>query len=201
MSQELALAVTDKYLDYLECHVQSIRQPLIYFGTGEPLLAWPTINIVSRHVRKRMPSLRLSLITNGSLVTPEILRSAKDLCIDVGLSIDGERKTQNLNRPMQQSGRPIDTYQAVIDALELGRNIDFSFYSLSATYNRPGFTRDALHVLSLCEKYNIREFALDYDISSLTPENYQDVAEELLSLYTIAQKSRSAFSDTGSSPI
>ena len=126
MSQELALAVTDKYLDYLECHAQNIRQPLIYFGTGEPLLAWPTINTVSRHVRSRMPSLRLSLITNGSLVTPEILRSAKDLCIDVGLSIDGERKTQNLNRPMQQSGRPIDTYQAVIDALELGRSIDFS---------------------------------------------------------------------------
>ncbi len=188
MSQELALAVTDKYLDYLEYHAQNIRQPLIYFGTGEPLLSWPTINTVSRHVRRRMPSLRLSLITNGSLVTPEILRSAKDLCIDVGLSIDGERKTQNLNRPMQQSGRPIDTYQAVIDALELGRSIDFPFYSLSATYNRPGFTQDALHVLSLCEKYSIREFALDYDISSLTPENYQDVAEELLSLYAIARE-------------
>ena len=33
MSQELALAVTDKYLDYLEYHAQNIRQPLIYFGT------------------------------------------------------------------------------------------------------------------------------------------------------------------------
>ena len=187
MPQELALNVAGKYLDYLERHKQDIRHPLIYFGTGEPLLAWPVIEAVSRYVRSRTPLVRLSLISNGSLVTPEILRTAMELQIDVSLSIDGARRTQNENRPMRQSGG-FDTYEAVIRALQAGKQTGFRFFSLSATFNRPGFTHDALHVLSLCEAYGIPEFDLDYDIASLSPDHYQQVAQELISLYEIAQK-------------
>lgn len=193
MSRDLALRITQKYLEYIQKHFKDHENFLIYFGTGEPLLNWPVIKEVSDYIRQKSQNLRMSFMTNGSLITSEIVQYLKKYKIDVGLSIDGNRETQNFNRPIIGS-KKIDTYQVVIDALELGEKIGYTFYSLSATFYKSGFFSDALHVLSLCEKYGIHEFALDFDILGLTFENYKAVADDLIALYRYAiQKKISVF--------
>jgi uncharacterized protein len=61
----------------------------IEFWGGEPFAYWKTLKPLAEQLRLRMPDARLLVITNGSLLTPEINEWLDRLGFHVGISHDG----------------------------------------------------------------------------------------------------------------
>lgn len=180
MPVQMAENITRRYLEYI-----GKEQGHIYLGAAEPLLNWDAIVAVSNIVRNHS-NIWLSFMTNGSLINEEKLRYIKDNRISVGVSLDGKEETQKTNRPfVDKKG---DSYRASLDFLQLADKIGYEVFSISATYNKKDFIDDALYVISLCEKYNIKEFDLDYDINSMALDELDDILNNLIYVYNIAKK-------------
>ncbi len=61
----------------------------IEFWGGEPLVYWKTLEPLAKHLRARYPQATFLMITNGSLLTDEIIDWIDVLDINVGVSHDG----------------------------------------------------------------------------------------------------------------
>jgi uncharacterized protein len=61
----------------------------VEFWGGEPLLYWKKIEILAPALKKKFPNARFSIITNGSLLTREIVDQLKDWDFSVSISHDG----------------------------------------------------------------------------------------------------------------
>lgn len=179
MNVDLARNIARDYADYLNG-----RPGKIYLGAGEPTLNWEAIEGISNVVRDEYPSnnISISFMTNGSNINFDRVRFLKERNIQMGLSIDGNRVTQNYQRPHCNS--EIDTYDTVINVLNMANEYKYSIYSLSATYRSLGFRRDVSHVIDLCKKYCITELDLDYDIAALSSDTIGKVAKELFDTYS-----------------
>jgi radical SAM protein with 4Fe4S-binding SPASM domain len=77
------------------------QEPSINFFGGEPLLRWDDIIVpLTTYIRKEYgDKFRLSLTTNGILLDEEKLEFMKTNKIGFLFSIDGDKKTQDKNRP------------------------------------------------------------------------------------------------------
>jgi uncharacterized protein len=81
------------------------RLTLMFFG-GEPLLNVPVMNYlaeqVSRAAAERSVPLTMTMITNGLLLTPEIVDRLVPLGLkSVKITLDGDRDTHNRMRPLR----------------------------------------------------------------------------------------------------
>ncbi|GAB9153188.1 radical SAM protein [Bradyrhizobium diazoefficiens] len=61
----------------------------VEFWGGEPLLYWKKIEILAPELKKKFPNARFSIITNGSLLTREIIDQLKAWDFSVSISHDG----------------------------------------------------------------------------------------------------------------
>ena len=104
MSLETAARVAEWVEGRLD-HVQPGKFVLTFFG-GEPLLNMPVIYDLSERCHRmseaRGTTLQINIITNGLLLTPEVV----DRLVPLGLSgvkvtLDGDRDTHNRMRPMR----------------------------------------------------------------------------------------------------
>jgi uncharacterized protein len=68
-----------------------------FFG-GEPLM---NFNLIKYVVEKWEKKCEFSMTTNGSLLTNEILDYLKEHKVGLLLSIDGDKETQDYNRPFR----------------------------------------------------------------------------------------------------
>lgn len=84
----------------------------IHFSGGEPLLNFKLIKKIVSHYGK---SLSYGLVTNGTIMSDEIIKTFKEYNVGVGISIDGKEEYHNLNRKYPD-GRP--TYRIAIKNLE-----------------------------------------------------------------------------------
>ena len=75
--------------------------PSINFFGGEPLLKWKEIIVpVVDYIRKeKKVPFNLSMTSNGVLLTREKLEYMKENQIGLLFSIDGDKETQDINRP------------------------------------------------------------------------------------------------------
>lgn len=116
-TEELLQARVERDLDTRRPPSMSID----WFG-GEPLMAPRTVERVSLGLRGACASRGISyhaqLITNGSLVTPQIARRLSAWGIDrVQVTIDGLRDTHNSRRPWKGGGR--SSFDDVMRALDM----------------------------------------------------------------------------------
>ncbi|GMQ59592.1 hypothetical protein AN1V17_39890 [Vallitalea sediminicola] len=84
--------------------------PIITFFGGEPLLKWKEIIVpLTSYIRNKYGNnFDLSITTNGLLLDEEKLKFMKKNNIDLLLSMDGNKKTQDLNRPTQNGNSSFD---------------------------------------------------------------------------------------------
>lgn len=82
---------------------------LAFFG-GEPLLEWDTIVVpLTNYIRQEYKKpFDLSLTTNGLLLTEDKLKFMVENRIIMMLSIDGDRKSQDYNRPKKDGSGSFD---------------------------------------------------------------------------------------------
>jgi len=75
----------------------------IEFQGGEPLLNWPALKFIVEYARKKSKTeekdLKISLVSNLTLMTDEKLRFLMKNGVDICTSLDGPEELHNKNRP------------------------------------------------------------------------------------------------------
>lgn len=94
----------------------STTQPSINFFGGEPLLCWDSVIVpLTEYIRGRYGNnFALAMTTNGALLTPEKLEFMNKNHIGMLLSIDGDRETQEYNRPLHNGASSFDAVKDIL---------------------------------------------------------------------------------------
>lgn len=89
--------------------IQGDKPSINYFG-GEPTLMWDTIIApLTEYIRKTYgKDFSISMTSNGVLLDKERLEWMKENDIGLLFSIDGDKPTQDLNRPLQSGESSFD---------------------------------------------------------------------------------------------
>lgn len=129
MSSEVAKVAVDKFLATVEkTNVESSE--IIFYG-GEPLMNWEVIKKVIKHVRNsKFSNLKLTLITNGTLLTKDIALYLKNNKVGLGISLDGPKFINDLNRVYRNNKHSV--YDNVMKSINMLNSLDCS-YCVSAT--------------------------------------------------------------------
>ena len=93
IEKETALKAIDLYCDYLG----SAQGKIKIFG-GEPFLKKDLLLEIINYIRKKNPEIQIELTTNGILLENAILNYLKKQKLNLSISLDGDKKTQLLNR-------------------------------------------------------------------------------------------------------
>ena len=107
MSYQVALDATN----FLIKNAEETRQvPNIVFFGGEPLLEWDNIIVpLTNYIRKEYQKpFTLSITSNCVLMTEEKLEFMKENNIGLLFSIDGDKETQDINRPFHNGKGSFD---------------------------------------------------------------------------------------------
>ncbi len=153
MSAEVGKAA----IDYIIDHSGNRKHCEVDFFGGEPLMNMPVVKEVTAYVRKREKEtgkiFKLTLTTNGMLLTDENIKFLNDNAISLVLSLDGRKDVHDRMRPdMGGHGtydRVLKNFKKMVDSRG-GKN-----YYLRGTYTayNPDFTKDVLSMAD--EGFNI----------------------------------------------
>jgi radical SAM protein with 4Fe4S-binding SPASM domain len=134
--------------DFLATNAGDREVPSIYYFGGEPLLRWSEIIVpLSMYIRGKYPKFKLSITTNGILLDKEKLEFMKRYDISFLFSIDGDKETQDLNRPCKNNKSSFDILKDKIPlVLEYAPNQTF----------RSTIDHDTKHI------YDNFKFAVEY---------------------------------------
>lgn len=92
--------------------------PSINFFGGEPLLMWDTLIVpLTEYIRGRYPAYNLSMTSNCTLLTRERAEYMRDHGIGLLFSMDGDRATQERNRPLRGGGSSFDVLEEKIPVI------------------------------------------------------------------------------------
>lgn len=104
----ISLQVAKDTADFLAANAGDGVPSINFFG-GEPLLMWDAIIVpLTEYVRDRYPAYNLSMTSNGTLLNQERAEYMRKKGIGLLLSMDGDRRTQERNRPLQDGGSSFD---------------------------------------------------------------------------------------------
>lgn len=95
-------------------------------GDREPLLNMDFIKDAIYYAKNKSESLRkevlVTFVTNGLLLTENIVDYLQDNGVIFGVSLDGYRHVQNINRPLKNGG---ESYETLISNIKKIKNKDF----------------------------------------------------------------------------
>ncbi len=122
MSQKTAKAAVDKYFHILKGH-DTQKTPSVVFYGGEPLLNWETIKCALLEIEQKEKETEIKvdkvIITNGTILTEEIIEFVKRYNIQISVSLDGIQKVNDANRvDLQGNGsfsRAVDTIKRLMN--------------------------------------------------------------------------------------
>lgn len=98
MTYEVAQAAVDFIVENLKKKNEE-RGHITYFG-GEPTIMWDEIIVpLTNYIKENNLPIDLGITTNGTLLNEERIKFLYDNNITPLLSIDGDRETQEFNRP------------------------------------------------------------------------------------------------------
>lgn len=179
MTYEVAKAATDyilaNYYKKKEMFPENgnITCSITYFG-GEPTLCWDSIIVpLTNYIRDNNFPISLSMTTNASLLNKERLNWMKEKNIGMLLSMDGDRFTQEFNRPCRDSSKssfdltannipyilethPNITYRATIFAPTVKYTFDNYIYAMNQGFKNIFFMPDARNPWSEQQKQELR---------------------------------------------
>ena len=143
------------------------------FG-GEPLMNMPVVKFIVDYVRKREKetgkNIKLTLTTNGTLLTDEIVTYLNDNRVMLVLSLDGSKKTHDHMRPYPA----VEGFKKVIESRR-GRN-----YYLRGTYTHynPHFADDVLAMLEVGSEISMEPVVGTNEPYVLTEDDWQILDKE-----------------------
>lgn len=120
MRKEILLNICDFIYEY--CKSNSIGKISIQPWGGEPLLAFDNIIIIDEYFKQKNLKYEISIETNCSLIDMKIAKELKERNISLGISLDGDDKLHNLQRPMMNRK---NSYIAVKEGIKNLRNVGY----------------------------------------------------------------------------
>ena len=127
MSKEIALIAIDKFLSAAEDNIDVAQVTL--FG-GEPLLNWDVLIESVNHIRAIAPKLKVTLVTNATLLDKNKISFLKKHHVGIGVSMDGPKQINDQFRFFTNSEKSV--YDLVSEKIALLNTMN-SEYSVSAT--------------------------------------------------------------------
>lgn len=203
-SQRLDLGKIKAAIDFL---LESTTAPkrkfrVLYLGGGEPLMSWETVAESVEYLRKRarekncLRNLSVSISTNGSLLTEEIVRRLKELDVSTQVSFEILKDVQNSQRGFfdivdeklrlaLSKGLPVSVHVVVTSA-----NLDRMTETLeTAKRNYPSLKRVSMEPVADTESFSAE--AGDKDFYEKFRRNFlacekiaEDAGIELVSAHT-----------------
>ena len=87
---------------------RKMKNIIIQVWGGEPLLAMDKLEYIYNFFKEKNIPLRIDVETNGSLITDEIAKRLYDMKVNIGISLDGTEKHQNIQRKLVD-GKPTNS--------------------------------------------------------------------------------------------
>ena len=95
MNEMIIDTFLNKYIKYLNS--QKIAEAHLQFYGGEPLCNWPIVKYCIAEAKKVFP-FEFSIITNGTLLTEEMMDYFEKYDIGLGVSLDGLKEVTDIHR-------------------------------------------------------------------------------------------------------
>lgn len=93
---------------YRSANVNGLKQIRLKYAGGEPLLCTEIVRDIHEYARDQAVRLGLLLkgvvLTNGTQLTPEVIRTLKALQLDLAISVDGLAAKHDAQRPYKDGG-------------------------------------------------------------------------------------------------
>ncbi len=144
MSPEVAC----RAIDFIVENSGPRRNSEIDFFGGEPLMNMETVKAAIEHVRRREKetgkSFKLTLTTNGVLLTPEITEYLNDNNISLVLSLDGRKEVHDKMRPFTAGVGSYDKVLPNLKAAVESRNDQNYYLRGTFTAHNLDFAADVL---------------------------------------------------------
>lgn len=170
-----------KRIGLMEQGLTKDNLPSLTFFGGEPMLRWDDIivpaleyisNVINPKIKKIYPEgyMGVNITTNGTLLTPDRVRILKLYNCPLLLSIDGNKETQDFNRPLRTGGSSFDLVE---------KNIP------SILHYFPGTTfRSTITPATVDKLYDNFMFAVESGFTNYfaTPNKYEPWTEEDLKI-------------------
>ena len=131
MSTNTARVAIDKFVEEIDAKNDGLGEIIIY--GGEPTLNRKVLMDSISYARARKPDLKISIVTNGTLLDEKLVKFLSENLIGVGLSLDGPKPINDKNRVFKNS--QLSVYDVVERNIEL-MNEHSIRYSLSATVSK-----------------------------------------------------------------
>lgn len=161
--QKMSTATADNMLHKFFAHLKSISAPkatLLFYG-GEPTLNYDIMKYVIEKTRKESPiPIDISMVSNGTNLTDEMIAFFKKNEIHIGISIDGPKQVTDKNRIYYQSDRSVyDTVMPNIEKLKKsGISFGLSITVTDETLNNPHFLDWVKNLGVDAVNYNVMQF-------------------------------------------
>lgn len=117
---DLAPEIGQEIIDavFRSARLHKIREVKLKYAGGEPLIRAGTIWKLHQYARKQAPdglAVRGIVLSNGTLLTPEIITQLKELDLELMISLDGLGEIHDRQRPLAGGGSTSAQAQAAID--------------------------------------------------------------------------------------
>ncbi len=190
MSNSVAEAAVDYFetqINYFPEYAQYTKD-IIFYG-GEPLLNFPVLKSVVKRIRKDQKkgiisqSVTFTVISNGTLLTPEIARFLKDENVKLSLSLDGVDKKANSSR-VDKIGRP--AYERILYAVNLATSMGLE-YGLSITLTEHTI-KQKKELIAFLLKYQIKGVSFNILLGKTKQGYNEDAAKFIVDFYRDARE-------------
>lgn len=181
MSVDTAINAIKKYGQYILNN--SITDGNVIFYGGEPLVNWEVLTSVVDYVKNHNLPLKLSMVTNATLLSLDKIEYLAKNDVEVGISIDGPKKLNDLNRVYRVSDDSV--YDKVISKFPL-LNMEKCKFGLSITVSKE-FLKYKNEVLKWLKELGVK--SVFYNLYHYTSydndwkEYYEEASQFLLQSY------------------
>lgn len=129
-------AAVEKFMRNLDKWLKHPPRKIEYWG-GEPFVYWKTFKPLSESLKLKFPETKISVITNGSLLTPDINKWVDEMGFSVGLSHDGP------GQPVRGPD-PFDDPKQKENILDLWRRLGRDRMSFNSMVHRENMDRSKI---------------------------------------------------------
>ena len=164
----------DQAINFIRQQVGDKKINIAFFG-GEPMLNWDLIEYL---VKKYQDQFTWSITTNGTLLTEEKIQFFKENNVSILLSIDGDKETQDYNRPLI-TGR--SSFDKISPHLKTLANT-FPGITFRSTLYPPTVKNFLKNYFFAVSQNFISYYAIPDEYSTWTKENIEDLREGLTAI-------------------
>lgn len=152
MTKEIA----EKGIQFLKRNIDNKNKITIIFYGGEPFLNFDVMKYIVNRTQELEMNIKFNVVSNGSIMSDEIIEFIKNNKIEIGISLDGLEKINDQMRIDTNNG---GTYKKIISAIsalsQSGVNLGIS--CTISTHNMKKLDE----IIPILEKYNIKGFGFN----------------------------------------